>query len=84
MNFIYIILDLPHEMPLGAVTPKADLPKVRLPCMSADRKVRLPPEPCQTNGRRGRRAGSRDRESKIDSHLCLLKQGGNDKMEACA
>ncbi len=24
MNFIYIILDLPHEVPLGAVTPKAD------------------------------------------------------------
>ncbi len=30
MNFIYIILDLPYEVPLGAVTPKADLPKVRL------------------------------------------------------
>ncbi len=24
MNFIYVILDLPHEAPLGAVTPKAD------------------------------------------------------------
>ncbi len=24
MNFIYVILDLPYEVPLGAVTPKAD------------------------------------------------------------
>ncbi len=76
MNFIYVILDLPHEAPLGAVTPKADLPKARLQGQTPARTL--------PDGRRGCRAGSRGRESKIDSHLCLLKLGGNDKMEAYA
>ncbi len=44
-------------------------------CLRYDFKVRLPPE--------RRQAGRWDRESKIDSHLCMLKRGGNDKMEAC-
>jgi hypothetical protein len=53
-------------------------------CLRYDFKVRLPPERRRPPVQVRTGAGRRDRESKIDSHLCLLKRGGNDKMEACA